>query len=61
MGGRGLVVAAISTALVLGIDTAFAQQEETNVQNLPPVEIVAPQTTAKPKRSAPRTPAPANK
>lgn len=57
MGARGLVVAAISTALVLGIDTAFAQQEETNVQNLPPVEIVAPQTTAKPKRSAPRTPA----
>ncbi|HKO70282.1 MAG TPA: TonB-dependent receptor plug domain-containing protein, partial [Bradyrhizobium sp.] len=57
MGARGLVVAAISTALVLGIDTAFAQQEETNVQNLPPVEIVAPQTTAKQKRSAPRTPA----
>ena len=56
MGARGLVVAAISTTLVLGIDTAFAQQEETNVQNLPPVEIVAPQTTAKPKRSAPRTP-----
>jgi iron complex outermembrane receptor protein len=54
MGLRGLLIASISTGLVVGVDAAAAQDEETNVQNLPPVEVVAPQTTT--RRSATRTP-----
>jgi iron complex outermembrane receptor protein len=45
MDARGLVVASIFTGLVLGIDAAYAQDEQTNVQNLPAVEVVAPQPT----------------
>src|SRR5258706_15012016 len=46
MDARGLFVASISTGLVLGIDAAYAQDEQTNVQNLPAVEVVAPQPTS---------------
>jgi len=44
----GLFIASISTSLVLGSDAVCAQDEQTNVQNLPPIEIVAPQ----PKRAS---------
>ncbi len=54
VGVRGLLIASVSTGLVLGTDAAFAQDEETNVQNLPPVEIVAPPRTAA-RRETPRT------
>ncbi|MDE2377709.1 TonB-dependent receptor [Bradyrhizobium sp.] len=55
MGARRILIASLSTGMVLGADAAVAaQDEETNVQNLPAVEVTAPQTTA--KRNAPRTP-----
>ena len=54
MGGRRLLIVSISTGLVLGTDAAFAQDEETNVQNLPPIEVVAPPRTAA-RRETPRT------
>lgn len=46
MGVRGLLLASISMGLAL-TDAAFAQDEKTNVQNLPPVEVVAPETGTK--------------
>jgi len=52
MGARGLLIALFSAGLVFAIDVAFAD-EETNVQNLPSVEVAAPQPAA--KRKAPRT------
>ncbi|WP_456621014.1 MULTISPECIES: TonB-dependent receptor [unclassified Bradyrhizobium] len=59
MGVRRLLIASISTGLmsgvVLGTDAGAAQDDETNVQNLPAIEVVAPQPA--PRRSAPRTPA----
>ncbi|UPK38406.1 TonB-dependent receptor [Bradyrhizobium sp. 186] len=59
MGVRRLLIAWVSTGLVsgvvLGTGAGAAQDEETNVQNLPAIEVVAPQPT--PRRSAPRTPA----
>ena len=55
MGVRKLLMASMSTGLVLWTDAAMAaQDEDTNVQNLPAVEVVAPQPTA--RRSAPRAP-----
>jgi iron complex outermembrane receptor protein len=56
MGARGLFIASISTGLVLGADAAYAQDEQTNVQNLPPVEVLAPQPTGA-RSTASRTPA----
>ena len=52
---RGVLVLSISAGMVLGADAALAQDEETNVQNLPPVEVTAPQTTT--RQAASRTPA----
>jgi iron complex outermembrane receptor protein len=57
MGARALFVAAVSTGLVLGIEAAYAQEEPTNVQNLPPVEVVAPQPKpTRVRRTTSRTP-----
>jgi outer membrane receptor for Fe3+-dicitrate len=59
MGARRLLIAAVSTGLVsgvvLGTDAGAAQDEETNVQNLPAIEVVAPQPTTRraPTRAAP--------
>src|SRR5262245_24316316 len=47
MGVRGLLIASVSTGLVLGTDAVFAQNEDTNVQNLPPVEVIAPQPSVR--------------
>jgi iron complex outermembrane receptor protein len=53
MGARGLLIASVSTGLVLGTGAARAAQDEpTNVQNLPAVEVTAPE--AAPKRAARR-------
>jgi iron complex outermembrane receptor protein len=53
---RILLMASVSTGLVSGLvfgtDARAAQDEETNVQNLPAVEVVAPQPTA--RRASPR-------
>ncbi|SFI45488.1 TonB-dependent receptor [Bradyrhizobium sp. Gha] len=55
MGARKLLIVSISTGLVLWSDAGLAaQDEETNVQNLPAVEVAAPQRTT--RRPAPRTP-----
>ncbi len=55
MGGRRVLIAAMSTGLALGGEMAFAaQDDDTNVQNLPPVEVTAPPRTAQ-RHSAPRT------
>lgn len=55
MGARKLTIASVSTGLVLCTGAGMAAQEEdTNVQNLPAIEVVAPQPTH--RRSAPRTP-----
>ncbi|MCP3476905.1 TonB-dependent receptor [Bradyrhizobium sp. CCGUVB1N3] len=55
MGVRRLLIASMSTGLVLWTDAGIAaQDEDTNVQNLPAVEVTAPPPT--PRRSAPRTP-----
>jgi len=55
MGARKLMIASVSTSLVLCTGAGMAaQDEDTNVQNLPPIEVVAPQPA--PRRSAPRTP-----
>ncbi|MBR0715022.1 TonB-dependent receptor [Bradyrhizobium liaoningense] len=55
MGARRLLIASVTTGLVLGLDAALAaQEEETNVQNLPPVEVSAPPPST--RRSAPRMP-----
>lgn len=54
---RRLLMASVSTGLVSGLcfgsNARAAQDEETNVQNLPAVEVVAPQPTA---RRAPSRP-----
>lgn len=47
-------MASISAGLALGTDAVFAQDEETNVQNLPPVEVVAP--AAAPRQARQRGP-----
>ncbi|MBR0722435.1 TonB-dependent receptor [Bradyrhizobium manausense] len=53
---RNLLMASVSTGLLSGFVFATgagaAQDEETNVQNLPAVEVVAPQPT--PRRTSPR-------
>lgn len=59
MGKRRLLMASVSTGLMSGLVFAgpaqAAQDEQTNVQNLPPVEVTAPsQPTA--RRSAPPRP-----
>lgn len=55
MGARRLLIASVTTGLVLGTDAAIAaQDEETNVQNLPAVEVSAPPPST--RRAAPRTP-----
>ncbi len=59
MGKRHLLIASLSTGLVSGVVFATtagaAQDEETNVQNLPAVEVIAPETTTRrtPTRAAP--------
>src|SRR5215467_11765125 len=53
MGTRAVFVASISTIVIVGIDTTFARDEETNVQNLPPIEVSPPRTAA--SREQPRT------
>ena len=59
MGARRLLIASVSTGLMFGTNAAFAAEEETNVQNLPPVEVVAPPPTAKhTTRKATRTATP---
>jgi outer membrane receptor protein involved in Fe transport len=56
MGARKLLMASISSGLVLWADAGIAaQEEETNVQNLPPVEVVAPQPAL--RHNAQRAPA----
>ncbi|MES1149809.1 MAG: Plug domain-containing protein, partial [Bradyrhizobium guangdongense] len=56
MGARRLLIASVATGLVLGTDAArAAQDEETNVQNLPAVEVSAPPPST--RRATPRTPA----
>lgn len=50
MGARVLLIASISTGLVSGSEFAYAQDATDNVQNLPPVEVLAPTTGAKPGR-----------
>ncbi|KJC39891.1 TonB-dependent receptor [Bradyrhizobium sp. LTSP857] len=56
---RNLLIASVSTGLLsglfLGTDARAAQDEETNVQNLPAIEVVAPQPTTRraPTRAAP--------
>src|SRR5439155_20453619 len=56
---RRLLMASVSTGLVSGLVFAIpagaAQDEETNVQNLPPVEVTAPPPAAV-RRSAPTRP-----
>lgn len=58
---RRLLMASVSTGLVSGLcfgtNARAAQDEETNVQNLPAVEVVAPQPTARraPSRPVART------
>jgi outer membrane receptor protein involved in Fe transport len=53
---RRLLMASVSTGLLSGLAfvtaAGAAQDEETNVQNLPAIEVVAPQPT--PRRAAPR-------
>jgi outer membrane receptor for Fe3+-dicitrate len=46
-------MASVSAILIVGIDTTFARDEETNVQNLPPIEVSPPRTAA--TREQPRT------
>ncbi|WP_082907832.1 TonB-dependent receptor [Bradyrhizobium neotropicale] len=54
MGVRKLLIASMSTGLVLWTDAGMAaQDEDTNVQNLPAVEVVAPQPA--PRRHTTRT------
>ncbi len=54
MGVRTLIAVSISAGMVLVTDAVAAQDEETNVQNLPAVEVTAPPSTA--RRSAPTRP-----
>src|SRR5262245_45898765 len=55
MGTRAVFVASVSTALIMGIDTTFAVDEETNVQNLPAIEVSPPPRTTIVRRQTPRT------
>ncbi|GLR89565.1 membrane protein [Bradyrhizobium iriomotense] len=56
MGVRRLLIASMSTGLVLWPDAGMAaQDEDTNVQNLPPVEVVAPERTVRRAPSRPAT------
>ncbi|WFU43416.1 TonB-dependent receptor [Bradyrhizobium sp. CB82] len=56
MGARRLLIASMSTGLVLWTDAGMAaQDEDTNVQNLPPVEVVAPEPSARRMPSRPAT------
>ncbi|WP_027574595.1 TonB-dependent receptor [Bradyrhizobium sp. WSM1743] len=59
MGGRlrfkrRLLMASVSTGLVLASPAEAAQDEETNVQNLPPVEVTAPPPSTARRTAAPR-------
>jgi len=51
---RRLLVASVSTGLVLAGPAEAAQDEETNVQNLPPVEVTAPPPSPARRTAAPR-------
>lgn len=51
---RGLLMASVSTGLVLAGPAEAAQDEETNVQNLPPVEVAAPPPSTVRRTAAPR-------
>ena len=42
MGGRALLIGSIASSLVLGSESAFAQEETPGVHTLPPVEVSAP-------------------
>src|SRR5215470_8307947 len=54
MGTRAVFLASVSTILIVGTETTLAaQDEETNVQNLPPIEVSPPRTAA--TREQPRT------
>ena len=55
MGTRAVLVASVSAVLIVGIDTSFAVEEETNVQNLPAIEVSPPPRTAIVRRQTPRT------
>src|SRR5258705_1278098 len=50
MGTRALLIASISTGLVVGNQTAHAQEETPGVYTLPPVEITAPPAAGGVKR-----------
>lgn len=54
MGVRGLIVLSISTGMVVATDAVAAQDEQTNIQNLPPVEVSAPPSAT--RRAAPARP-----
>lgn len=47
MGARSVLIASIATGLLAGSEAAPAQDEKTNVQNLPAVEVVAPPTSSR--------------
>lgn len=51
MGVRALLIASISTGLVLGSEAAYAEDESTQVHTLPPVEVSAPVSGVKRARS----------
>ncbi len=51
MGVRVLLIASISTGLVLGSEDSYAQDEATGVHTLPPVEVSPPAEGAKRGRS----------
>lgn len=55
MGVRGLVIISVSTGMVVATSAMAAQDEETNIQNLPPVEVAAPPPAAA-RRVAPARP-----
>lgn len=54
MGVRGLVVISICTGMVVATEAGAAPDEQTNIQNLPPVEVEAPPPAV--RRSAPSRP-----
>jgi outer membrane receptor protein involved in Fe transport len=51
MGVRALLIASISTGLVLASEKAYADDESTQVHTLPPVEVSAPASSVKRARS----------
>ncbi len=63
MGVRSLVIISISTGMVVATEAVAAPDEQTNVQNLPPVEVTAPAPAAPrvvPSRPVARIGAPAS-